>query len=223
MTTAARVCRRVVILLVFLPGFALASTVPQYEVGKDYKVVPQSSVQTVENNSTVQVVEFFSYSCPWCYRMESSIELWLKNKPAQASFSRVPVVFRPSWVVLAKAYYTAKALGLADKLTATIFHQIHKEGKDLTNRDAMEKVFVANGVSNKEFESAFNYSPSIDTQLNSGEALARKYKVTGIPMIVVGGKYYTTSALAKGDGKRMMQIVNFLVEKVAKKTSVNVN
>jgi len=207
--------RKTILLIAGLFLLSTAFAVPtQFVQGKDYKELPVTSQQSPTEQGKVQVIEFFSYGCPWCFRLESSLEKWLTVKPATVAFQRVPVVFRPSWVILAKAYYTADSLGVADKLTPEIFAAIHNKGVDLANPEAMEQFFINNGVSKKDFESAFNYSPSIDALLNNGDALARQYQIFQIPTIVVGGKYVTDTAMAQGDAQRMMQIVNFLVKKV---------
>ena len=200
----------VVAVMFFTP---VAFAVPtQFVQGKDYKVLPEVA-QQANADGKVKVIEFFSYGCPWCFRLESSIEQWLTQKPATVDFQKVPVVFRPSWVILAKAYYTADSLGVAQKLSPQIFKAIHDKGEDLANPTAMEEFFVNHGVSKNDFDSAFNFSPAIDAKLSNGDALARQYQIFQIPTIIVGGKYMTTTAMAGGDGTRMMEIVNYLVKK----------
>ena len=38
----------------------------------------------------VEVIEFFWYGCPHCYAIESSVNAWVKSKPADVVFKRDP-------------------------------------------------------------------------------------------------------------------------------------
>lgn len=196
---------------------------PQFVEGKQYKVIiPSQSVaariETPKNK--VSVVEFFSYGCPWCFHLEPSLEKWLKTKPNYVKFTRVPVVFEDGWQTYAKAYYTAEALGILDKMTPAIFNAIHVKGLDLTSSDAMQKFFMAHGTSKADFQSAYDFSPGIGMQLEEGQNLILAYHVFAVPTIIVNGKYYTNAELTNGNDQLLMQVVNYLVEKEKPKSLI---
>ena len=50
------------------------------------------------------------------------------------------------------------------------------------------------------------------TKTNRAKQVRELYGLTGVPTLVVNGKYRTTATLAGGD-KRMLQVVDFLVTK----------
>jgi thiol:disulfide interchange protein DsbA len=107
-------------LIMLLPNATFAaktSATPKFVEGKDYKLVTpnMATVTNIIPAGKVQVIEFFSYGCPWCYRLEPYLEKWLAHKPANVDFRRVPVVFESGWDTYAKAYYTAKALDVETK------------------------------------------------------------------------------------------------------------
>ena len=79
------------------------------------KVLEQEIVQDLikKANGKTQVIEFFSYGCHWCAEGEPYVEQWLKTKPDNVVFIRVPVLFAASWVNLAKVYYVIEALTMA--------------------------------------------------------------------------------------------------------------
>src|SRR5205814_843410 len=81
----------------------------------------------------VEVIKFFSYGCPHCADLEPFVEDWLKTLPPDVQFRRVPVLFQPRWVSLARVYYTLEALGVDTKLTPEVFSAVHKQGIDLAN------------------------------------------------------------------------------------------
>ncbi len=188
-----------------------------FQVGKDYElVVPasnQSDHMTQPRIGNVEVIEFFSYGCPACFHFEPTLEKWLATKPADVKFERIPVVFEPGWDVLAQAYYTAKTLGVLDKMTPVIFDAIHDKGKDLTNQTALSEVFVKEGVSKDHFTSAYNFAPGIDAQVLRGDNLMRSYNIYEIPTLVVDGKYKTNVRMTNGDVNRLIEVLNFLIKK----------
>lgn len=213
--------KKIIWLLILVPALVFAAPKQSFEQGKDFTVLTTTKpVITVPSNK-ISVVEFFSYACPHCANLEPTIDHWLKTKPANTDFTRVPVVFRPSWVVFAKAYYTAHALGIDGKITPQLFAAIHQKNENLASPEAMEKFFVAQGVSKKDFDSAFNYSPAIDAKLGQGDQLARDMRISQVPTIVVAGRYVTTAGMAKGNNQRMMDIVNFLIQKAQSERGQN--
>ena len=130
----------VVVLLVCSQAFAA----DQYEEGIHYeRVVPPQPTSTV---GKVEVLEIFWYGCPHCFRLEPYIERWLKKKPENAQFVRLPGVFRPSWEPGARAYYTAVLLGKMEEIHKPLFNAIHLEKKKLNTEDAMRDFFADQGV-----------------------------------------------------------------------------
>src|SRR5688500_11003782 len=87
--------------------------------GKDF--TPVTPPQPTESGNKIEVIEFFSYACPHCSTLEGPLTAWLKKKPADVEFKRVPVVFHETWAPLARLYYTLEALGAVDKLHGEVF------------------------------------------------------------------------------------------------------
>lgn len=191
-----------------------------FELGKDYELVPGSETAANTNPSSdnkIQVVEFFSYGCPWCFRLEPALEKWLANKPSNVNFERIPVVFNSGWPLLAKAYYTAVALNKEPQLTMLIFKALHEQNITLDNEQKISDFFVQHGINKGDFDSAFNFSPGIDAKMLQGQELMKQYSVVSVPTMVIAGKYKTNTALANGDMNRMMEIVNYLIQLASEK------
>jgi len=184
---------------------------PLFQINKDYEIIPVTTTVVVPPKNKIQVEEFFSYGCPACYHFEPALETWLKNKPADVTFARIPVVFETNWDTLARVYYTAKDLGIAEKISHDVFDAVQKQGQDLANKTTLEQFFAAHGINQKDFNSAFNFSPGIDAQLMRGDNLMRAYNIYQVPTIVVNGIYKTNPSLAHGDNTRLLQIVDYLI------------
>lgn len=195
-------------LILFCLLFTATSFADTFQEGRDYLTLPTTTT-TPSKHATI--VEFFSVGCPWCYHLEPQLEQWLKTKPKNITFERVPVEFEPAWTTYATAYYVANGLGVENKIVPALFDAIQKQNRDLTNEDAMADFFAANGVNKKEFLSAYN-SPTVKINLAKGRQLINDYVIYQVPTIVINGKYKVDPSLA-GSNERMLQIVNYLINK----------
>lgn len=199
--------------------FQVSAFAETFEEGKDYQEIPHQSTIPSLPRDTVTVTEFFSYGCPWCYEFEPQLEKWLKNKPANVTFERIPVVFEKYWDLYAKAYYISVALGMEKKMTPKLFYAIQERNKSLGSESAMEDFFIAAGVKKNIATQAFEDSPTLDTQIKQGLQLMQAYQVYVIPSIIVDGEYRVDLQMA-GDEKRFIAITQFLIDKVKKEKKI---
>jgi thiol:disulfide interchange protein DsbA len=165
---------------------------------------------TVPVPARVVVIDFFWYGCPYCNLFEPQLESWLANKPGNVDFIRIPAVIRPGWSNLARAFYTAEALGVLDPLHEQLFAAIHKEDRDLEDMDELAELFTAQGVNRDRFEKAY-YSDEVDWKVQQAAVLTRRYGVDSVPAIVVNGQYRTDPVLA-GGASRILDAVNAFID-----------
>lgn len=201
--------------LVALLWLPMACTAEQaaddtYVSGTHYKTLARS-VPTTAKEGTVEVAEFFLYSCPHCFRFEPTVGQWSTNPPAGVTFKTIPASFGPNAELHAKAHYTAINLDVYEPVHKAMFNAIHKQGRQLNNEAAIEQIFVENGVKAEDFKKAFG-SFNVDNQVRRGEVLGQAYAVAGVPALAVAGKYWITAAMA-GGFEEMLEIAEFLVNK----------
>lgn len=170
-----------------------------------------STVQATQNPDKVEVIEFFWYGCPHCYSLEPVLDEWLKNKPENVEFIRQPAIFNKTWGQHAKAYFTAEVLGIVDKVHSDLFDAIQNKKQKLTSEDDLAKFFIAHGVTDSAFRDAYNSFP-VDMKLRKARSLAPQYGITGVPAIIINGKYKTSGPLAKSQAN-MIKVMNDLIEK----------
>ncbi|MEJ2682149.1 MAG: thiol:disulfide interchange protein DsbA/DsbL, partial [Gammaproteobacteria bacterium] len=103
----------------------LAAAETRFEEGKHYEKL--KGVPQYIPSEKVQVVEFFSYACPHCYRMESTLSKWHEHMPSTIEFERVPAFWNPYFQMVAQAYYTMHIMQLDDRVHARLFDAIHKQ------------------------------------------------------------------------------------------------
>jgi protein dithiol oxidoreductase (disulfide-forming) len=196
----------ITMLLLTLPTFA-----EEFVAGKDYQLVSGTLAKSA-SNSKVLVTEFFSYGCPWCYRIEPKLLEWEKKQANVIQFSRVPVVFNKDWLIYAKAYYTVQLLGLEAKFSPLLFAAVQEKEHSLNTNKAMIAFFTAQGVDKATAESAFENSTTIDMQVNTGMSLMANYHIEGVPSFVINNQYKTNLEMAKTE-ERLWKILDFLVAK----------
>ena len=155
--------------------------------GREYR--PVNPPQPVSGNQ-IEVLEFFSYACPHCDEFEPLLNSWLSSKPKWVSFSHVPAVFNKSMVPLAMLYYTLEETGNLPQLHAKVYDAIHRQGKNLNDREAIMGWVATQGVDMKEFEAAYD-SFSVGNKTQRAIQMTRNYRIPGTPYLVVNGKYLT--------------------------------
>lgn len=171
--------------------------------------------QPTQNPDKVEVIEFFWYGCPHCYSFEPTLAKWLKNKPENVEFVRQPAAFSDLWGDHAKAYFTAEALGVLDKVHDDFFDAIQNKKQALRTEDQLAKFFVEHGVDENQFRNTYK-SFLVDAKLRQAKAMAPRYGVTGVPAIIVNGKYKITGRLA-GSKENMINVMNQLIAQEAQK------
>lgn len=171
--------------------------------------------QPVQNPDKIEVIEFFWYGCPHCYSLEPSMVEWLKTKPANVEFIRQPAVFSDIWGKHAKAYFTAEALGVLEKVHADFFDTIQNKKQKLVSEDELAKFFAEHGVKDEDFRNAYN-SFLVDAKLRQAEAMGPRYGITGVPALIINGKYKVTGQSAKSQ-TNMISVTNELIAQEAQK------
>ncbi len=201
------------LLILSLSIFSLNVYSENFVEGVHYKKI--TPIVGTSDSSKIEVLELFSYGCPHCNSFEPPMQAWLKSKPANVVFGRRPVSFgRQVWANYAQAYYTAETLEALDKVHSAMFDAIHKDKNKLSNVDAIRKLFIKNGVSGDDFESAF-YSFAVDARLRRDQRTLAKYQGNSVPTMIVNGKYRIDSSMTGHSNDQMLEVVNFLIKKEA--------
>ena len=185
-----------------------------YVEGTHYEVIdiPVETGLEAELPRKVEVVEVFSYMCVHCYSFDPLVNRWEQGKSAQAVFNRLPAVFSSDWALMAQAFYTAEILGVAEQMHEPLFAAIHTQPKNLRDEDILAALFEDNAsVSKEEFSKSYN-SFFVRSRVMQAKAKSRAYGITGVPTMVVNGKYRVDARMA-GSNQGMLGVVDFLVQK----------
>jgi thiol:disulfide interchange protein DsbA len=197
--------------------------------GKHYfRIEPTQPKVTATDK--IEVVEVFSYGCPACNQFHPIAQQLAASLPADAVMAYLPASFIPqeNWPMLQRAYFTAKALGVADKGNDAMYEAVWKtnelsamnaSGTGLKPRDALPtiadaaKVYAKFGADPAEFVAVAN-SFSINMQVKRADDLVKGYGVTGTPTLVVDGKY-RFDVNSAGGYPQTIELAKWLVAKEA--------
>lgn len=176
--------------------------------GRDYTVVENPG--QVEVPGKIEVREFFWYGCGHCHALEPHMQTWLKNMPKDVNFVRTPAAMNPTWEVAARGYYVTEALGVRRFTHLSLFDAANKNIQTIASPDSLAKFYVKFGIPEEKFKSMYSSFP-ISSKIAQSNQLARQYKLTGVPAVVVNGKY-----VVQGEDAKVPQVINYLIEKEKK-------
>jgi thiol:disulfide interchange protein DsbA len=187
-------------ILALLGALALgipALSVAQLTVDPEGKYDLIDPPQRTDTPGKVEIVDVFWYGCPHCWRFLPSMEALEKRKADYIEIRRMPAIFRDSWAIHARAYYTAKLLNAVEQIHRPLFEAIHVQKKRLNTRESLREFFVAHGVDGKAFDKTFE-SFAVETMLRKSVLMQGRYGVRGTPSVIVNGKYRVSAGKAGG-------------------------
>ncbi|HZP67545.1 MAG TPA: thiol:disulfide interchange protein DsbA/DsbL [Rudaea sp.] len=220
----SRISRFAAAVLVSACAFAsVHAQTPAWEAGKNYFIIDPPQPSTSDK---IEVTEVFSYGCPACNMAQPTIEALAKHLPPNAVMNYVPAAFNPAedWPLFQRTYYTAQALGLAEKTHQAMYDAVWKtkelatmnpDGRSLKNpQPSLEEVaqfFTRFGVKPEDFIATAN-SFAINTKMRKADAYIKATGVDSTPTIIVAGKYRLQVNTAGGYDK-VEPLVRYLIDK----------
>ncbi|UZE95644.1 thiol:disulfide interchange protein DsbA/DsbL [Alkalimarinus alittae] len=181
----------------------------EWIAGKHYKILPYP-VRT-RDASKVEVVELFWYGCPHCYKFNPIVHHWSEGLADDVDFWLSPATFGPVWTIHAQAFYAAEVLGVQEKMHQPLFDAIVRDRKPLSSEAELARFFAGFGIEEAKFKKAFK-SFSVKSKVDQANARAISYRATGVPALIVNGKYRISSSEA-GSNENMLKVADFLIEK----------
>ena len=143
--------------------------------------------ETIETNSgnKIEVVELFWYGCIHCYTMDPYLDKWADKLPKDVVFKRIPAIPRKNWAL----------------------NPVDQKG--------LVKWIAVNGkLDITEVNSAFN-SFSMNAKLSRSAKMFKAAGATGVPSIIIDGRYLTSSTMAGGE-QNTIDIMNYIINNIRK-------
>lgn len=187
----------------------LAQTAAGYREGTDFLRL-QRPAPVDAPAGKVEVVEFFWYNCPHCFRFEPTFDQWSSKAPAHVVVRRLPVAFRDDNVPQQRLYYALEAMGRADDLHRKVFHAVHVEKQRLNTQDEISAWMAKQGVDKAKFLEFYN-SFGVAGKARRASQITDAYQVDGVSALGVAGRFFTSGSMAKSM-ERALQVVDHLVD-----------
>ncbi|MFN7570601.1 MAG: thiol:disulfide interchange protein DsbA/DsbL [Betaproteobacteria bacterium] len=203
--------RQIVIAAAALPVAALAQPKGEPVEGQQYQLVRPP--QPTESGGKVEVLEFFQYSCPHCYRFHPELEGWVKRQGAAIDFKRIPINWDGNTMPHTKIYFTLEQMGRLD-LHDKVFRAIQIDRRKLVDPNEIADFMAAQGIDRKAWLDNYN-SFSVNTKAARAGQIWRAYKIEGTPAVAIDGKYMV-QILREGVGPTLA-VMDFLVARARKK------
>jgi thiol:disulfide interchange protein DsbA len=194
-------------LLQTVLGMLIAAHALAFDEGIDYTQLAEP--QATETGDKIEVLEVFMYSCPHCYHLEPDIDAWLKTKPENVEFRRMPAIFGPKVEPHARAFYAAELMGVQEKFHMPLFSALHDKKLQIWDEDALVAFAEEQGIDGAEFRAAYN-SFYTNMKVRRATEMGRRYGIDGVPAVVVNGKY-RTSPSQTGSREGLVKVIDHLI------------
>ncbi|MBF4989567.1 thiol:disulfide interchange protein DsbA/DsbL [Methylophilus sp. QUAN] len=207
--------KNMLLSLMLWAGFTATSALADPQMGEQFDQVAQQI--TTDQPAKIEVMELFWYGCPHCYHMEQPLQAWVKKLPADVYFKRIPALPNAGWAPLAKTYFAMQELGVLEKLHSQLFDAIHKSktlSQQADEASLIDWVTKQGGLDKIKVEKAFK-SFAINMQMNKAMQTFRASGATGVPALIIDGKFITGSSMAGGN-EAALQTADFIIQNVRK-------
>ena len=196
-----------VIALAIFVFFANTSQA-EFVAGKNYLVLDKP-VET-ETGDQIEVRELFWYFCPHCFSVHPKLEEWSKTMDSSAQLVLQPAVF-PGWEFGSTFYYVLEELGELERLHSSLYNAIHVQKLNLKTQQDFVIWLSLNGVDEDKANKVFKSFP-VKVAVNKAKANTYKYRITGVPVFIVNGKY-TVNATSAGSEEKIFEVIDYLIQK----------
>ena len=195
--------------------------------GTNYVRLSQPQPTTVPAGK-IEVMEVFSYACPFCNKYQPTMDQLERSLPVNAQMVFLPAAFKPDedWPMFQQAYFAAESLGIAGRTHQAMFDAVWKTGQlgivepgteRLKSRlptleDAARYYSKLTGISTQKFIATAR-SFGVMMQMREANAEIMSMQVPGTPCLIVDGKYRIRMNSMRAP--EVIGLVRYLVAKAA--------
>ena len=200
-----------VILLAFiflLPGTVLADE----KIRGKYEVI--GDIKKLKGLKTIKMLEFFNYSCGHCYRfLETSKKLRAKFKD-KLHHKKYPIYWGNQTAYPSMAFYIADSLGIEEEFTQELFDTSFKLNIDVFQPKVIR--FLAKEFKvEKEMKEGMQ-SDVIKAKTDESLALAKKYKASETPTIIINDVLKVAPSISGGNVDEMTANLEIIFDDILK-------
>jgi len=195
-------------VFLFLPTWAQAGE----KIRGKYEVI--GDISKLKSVKTIEMSEFFNYSCGHCYRfLETSKRLRSKFKD-KLLHKKFPIYWGNQTAFPAMAFYIADELGVEEEFTQELFDTSFKLGVDIFQPKVIK--FLARDFKiGKEMTEGMQ-SASIKTKTDRSLEMAQQYKANETPTIIINDILKVAPSMTNGSTEEMTDNLELIFTDILK-------
>jgi protein dithiol oxidoreductase (disulfide-forming) len=195
-------------VFLFLPTWAQADE----KIRGKYEVI--GDISKLKNVKTIEMSEFFNFSCGHCYRfLETSKRLRSKFKD-KLLHKKFPIYWGNQTAYPAMAFYIADELGVEEEFTQELFDTSFKLGVDIFQPKVIK--FLARDFKiGKEMTEGMQ-SASIKTKTDRSLEMAQQYKANETPTIIINDVLKVAPSMTNGSTEEMTDNLELIFTDILK-------
>ncbi|MEL0628465.1 thiol:disulfide interchange protein DsbA/DsbL [Psychromonas aquatilis] len=199
--------KKVFALLIGLFLLPLSVQAADFKEGTHYEVLQRTATEKPE------VLEFFSFYCPHCFKFEPLMKGLETALPEDVTIKKNHVNFLGGAMAeeITKAYAAADLLNVKDDVTSIIFDEIHVQHNNISGEQDILDIFEKAGVEEQEAKAALA-SFAVNGMASQMKRNTENFKVRGVPTLIVNGKYKVNTGSVKSVAE-FNELVEFLTKK----------
>ena len=160
----------------------------EWQPGADVLTLRQpGKVEANAPLNSIEVVEFFSYTCPHCAHFAPKLTAWRAQQPDNVRLIYLPVSWRADMLAPQRLYFTLAQLNRLD-LHEQVFADWNNDPNSLATDAAVLNWALRQGFDKKTWQSTYN-SAVITRQVRAAQQAFRRFELRGVPSVVVNGRY----------------------------------
>lgn len=182
-----------------------------YVEGRHYRVLPESDYSRglSREKGICDVVEVFWYGCGSCAALDPMLNAWVEKQGEDIRFSRSPAIWNEQTRMHARLFFTLMALELGLDVHEAVFTAIHRDGNYLLDEKGVMTFLAAHGQDPDKAGAAWR-SFAVDSAMRRAESRQREWRVTGVPALLVDGRFLINTNEAVPTHTAMLEVAEYL-------------
>jgi len=184
---------------------AESALVESKAAGNDFSLLVDQPYDVIESDETCEepiVIEFFAYQCPHCYKLQEHLLAWKEKNQGKVKFKAIPThLGHQEFSSFLIVHQAAVQLGILEKAMPKMFTRLHEEKKGFASQDEVVSFFTSLGVAEDRARATIQDGKTIQGEIDKGFEMLAKYKISGVPTILVNYKYQFNVTKAGGYDK----------------------
>jgi thiol:disulfide interchange protein DsbA len=195
--------------ILLLAALAAAAPVPAVSLTEGVEYERLAAPEPTRDPKKIEVLEVFSYGCVHCFELEPALRAWKERLPPDVDLQYLPATFRPEFVLYARGFYAAEALGQLEATHARVFDALWNGHQQIRSLGDLANLYAGLGVDRARFY-AEAQSAENRAAVDAAYERIQRLKVDGTPAIFVAGRYRILATLISSQ-QELLQRVDALI------------